>query len=1217
MENLSDAEFFSKVAQFLDDAPPEALLHEIQVLKRIQDCLMSMEPTQNLQALTILRAFARKLTVRVKLLNDNRVKWQGTPDTYQLFKTKIEKAVVGFADLTASLFKKKEFLPLALVTCKELLNVTRSAPTDDIVEYAMQHINNPQLRIPVLEIIANSNTTVEDLPLYDARVALEYPILHQQLMNISPKEQRENAEKIKKLYSTIQKINKGEANVDRDLLQWCDFDLCYGRIGNNIFASHPNEQVRINFYEKAKSDNIDVLTFIDPLLRFNQFDKAVADIARELILKNIDTILSKTLTIAELISLQCLPLKNGSHILKAITDYLNKSDEYTKLCGWVRFLYSKESWLRALAKEQLTEALKFEIKFDIMSSCPVDTMLSDFRTRQKLNGAKGDPSIIQGLVDTLFNETQQTFVKDASAKRLINQYLNPLNSIKRYTDKLSTLPFKEYASLLHAVSIRDYNYVVTDADKLVELLKAMNEDNKRDLLPILSRSVFTPLTKSESNGASFLRLPNFMESVFEVPGSVGFYDMQFYQLTNEVRFSYVIEQWTSYKIEHVKPIQAGFNLHQLTQLSIADKRLAADCLMQLDSDESAREALIKAGSPGSIIFFLCMASLSARMSNRTICKMCDFLLPSAVEIGLKLAQSLTEFGGECEMPDGITEMIMNEKTRRAALSFICARINFKQSIDGIDFERVFELLKEKQPINVTRQLMIILSTFDRSKLAPKFIQQKDFSIKCLALHISPLNKDIIDVAQQLVFSETEATAVRVACMELLSEYYRDHEVPSLSFLPLFRSQKGESISTFFLLRLLAIPKIREQLDIYNDFILPFLSPKCSPRFVLAALYTLPRYEFDDVRIVHALEDLINIDQYTNTVLHLMTTFSDNTLRSFTSEMMFYITDTFANFDASLALINVNRMILIGIEFPEESVPHLMDLYRRVVEQSINSRELRLVLMQVFTQSMSCKAVALKKGFLDISLIELMNADDAQYYEVLKLVACFIYDFNKGQSKLLEKWGIKTLHTIFESHPVVLNFFLSFVKNNEQTQQCFDDVCPKGNANQIVEQKSLLDLLLEAIDTTKKSSTLSLLLELFSNILNGRAIRNKIFLNTKLIPHYVTLVQKYATERKVAPLEGWLRVFIMLSLHPDGMEKLYEYTRVTELLLFFFKSCDEIRTNKIFLIFLRNLIRDKKRWRSLKANIIRECEDSHDEYLVKVFEMLVKAAKETMSKPQAD
>ena len=74
-----------------------------------------------------------------------------------------------------------------------------------------------------------------------------------------------------------------------------------------------------------------------------------------------------------------------------------------------------------------------------------------------------------------------------------------------------------------------------------------------------------------------------------------------------------------------------------------------------------------------------------------------------------------------------------------------------------------------------------------------------------------------------------------------------------------------------------------------------------------------------------------------------------------------------------------------------------------------------------------------------------------------------------------------------------------------------------------------------------------------------------------------------------------------------MDKLYEYTRVTELLLFFFKSCDEIRNNKVFIIFLRNLIRDKKRWSSLKANT-----DNKEEYLVKVFESRIKAAKATMN-----
>ena len=37
MEQLSDNDFFSKVANFLDDAPPEALIKETPVIKRIQD----------------------------------------------------------------------------------------------------------------------------------------------------------------------------------------------------------------------------------------------------------------------------------------------------------------------------------------------------------------------------------------------------------------------------------------------------------------------------------------------------------------------------------------------------------------------------------------------------------------------------------------------------------------------------------------------------------------------------------------------------------------------------------------------------------------------------------------------------------------------------------------------------------------------------------------------------------------------------------------------------------------------------------------------------------------------------------------------------------------------------------------------------------------------------------------------------------------------------
>ena len=1134
MEQLSDNDFFSKVANFLDDAPPEALIKETPVIKRIQDCLLSMEPLQNYQALNILRAFARKLEVRKRQFFDPRVKLQTTADTYPQFKAKIEKVVVGFADLTASLFKKKDFLPLAIAVCKELLHVTKSPPTDDIIEYALPHLSNPQLKISVLEILANSSKIIEGLPLYDPEIAIEYPLLHQQLIQISPKNEQEELISIKKTFSKIERINKGELTVDRSLLPFCDFDACFGRIGNNVLASHVNEKIRTAFFDKALSTDIDIHSYIDPLLRFNQFDKVVSQQAIQLIHSKIDAILSQKLTISQLISLQCLPMKQDSHTFNALSNYLNSADQYTRLCGWARYLYAKEEWLSSLAKEQLSDALRSAIKFDLKTACPVDTMLSDYKTRLRLGGTKTDLTMIQGLIDTLFTDSQQQFVKEACAKRLVNQYLNPLNPVKRFTQQVFCLSFSTYPSLLHALAIRDYHYYINDGEKMADLLLAINDDNKRDLLPILARSIFMPLTKEESNGASFLKLPRFVETVFEIQGCSGFYELEFYQPIDAVEFSYVLEQWVNYRPKSDLPIKEGIDLRQLTQYVIVDHRLAADCFLQLEQDQNAVSVFKTLGCSSSLLYFLVMACLSSRMSNQIVCALCDELLPSSIELGLKLAQALTEFGGFCNLPDNITELILDEKTRRSALSFVCAKINSKQDVSNVDIEKISQLLSKKLSTNVFRQLLIILSLHGRSKIVHPYIKSKDFAIKSFAFHMAEVNDENAKEALSVVTNENESIAVRVACMELLTEYYRNHRIPNNSFLPLFHLQKGETISTFFLLRLLSIPDIRAQIPQYVDFILPYLTTKASSHFVFAALYTLPSYEFADERLTKALMELINHDTYTDTVLHLMTTFSQETLAAFTSEMLFYITDTFVSFDIYNALVVINRMLLAGIHFPDESTPLILNLYKAMIEQNIDSPELRMVLMQAFQQSKSCKIIALKKGFLELALAELMNANDIQYYDVLKMCTVFIYNYPRGQTRLLEKWGLKTLHTIFEPNSTVLNFFLAFVKMNETTQQCFADFYPPDTTNNPhVKPTSLLDRLLEAIDKVKKPSIVSLLLELFSNVLNGRVIRNKIFFNTKLIPHYVTHVQKYANERKVGPLEGWLRVFIMLSLHPDG------------------------------------------------------------------------------------
>lgn len=1198
---LSDADFFKKLGNILDDSPPEALMKDPEILQKVQDCLLTMEPLENMQSLQILRAWCRKLCVRVNLEKDNRINHQNSADLSIPFKNLVERFTKTYANLTISLFRKPALLPLAVCACRELLSITKTSPSDDIIEYSLNNLTNKDVRLQLLGILANSKAVVEDLPVYDAEIAVRYPLLHNELVNVSPDDVKDNIKTIKMIYNQIQKINIQECRPERDLLEFCNFDSLIGKISNEIISSHPSKIVRKKFYRIIDQKDIKVLSFVNSLLTCNIFDPLLKETAIPYVVSHIDEILSKTLTQAQLISLQMIPMGEGSAIYSAIEEYLSKTDKLTSINAWCRFLFHKNEWIREQAKINLEKILGFEVKIKGEIFIP-DTLANDYTTRLKLSGKPNDPAMISNFVDTILNKDQQEFIKTTAAKRLIDMYMNPFNQMQQYTRKLYNLPFNKFATLLHAVSIRDPTFIVDTEERMIDLLSNINSETINDLIPILGRSIFAPYVKIESGGASLLRLPRYSEEIFTVPSSCGFYDRILYNPTNEVPFSDILHEWCSYKPVRDKPITEDADLRLLSRNATSNQNFASDIIEQVNENSGIIEnVLCGLGPLPNVMHFFIITVLSCRMSAPALCDFCSKHINDSPEIGLKLAEALTEFGGDVKIPDEINDYIMNEEIRRSALAFITAKLKNKQAIIEVDLEILKKLLDNPLPTNVLRQVLAIISSFNvRLPNMNLFFGQKDPVIRSLVFHLAEVNEESANEAVNIAFNDNEAVITRTVCIELLSEYFMTHEIMrNKHFIDLFYHQKGETAFTFALMKLLCIPDIRDQIEIYESFVLQFLTTKSSERFAKIALYSLQSYELSNQEIVTALGNLINDDRYTNLVLHLLTTLSSETLSNFTSEMIFYITDALEQFDVELALVSVNKLINAGVKFPDQSMLHVLSLYKSIVERKEHSETLRAVMSQIFHFSMSARNISLKNGFLQMALVEMLYAPTEHFYSIVRMVSVFIYNYKKGQNWILKIWELKTLHSLFTINPTILHFFLCYAKQNENTQQSF---------SQVYNNATLLDTILESIETAKRASNIYLLLELFSNILNGKSVRNRLYINQRLIPHYVQLVQKYASEKKVGPLEGWLRVFIMLTLHPDGIEKLYEFTRVPELLLFFFKSCAEIRNNRIFLTFMRNLINDKKHWNSVKDSIISECEDNNETELIKIFQNLVIAAK---------
>ena len=433
----------------------------------------------------------------------------------------------------------------------------------------------------------------------------------------------------------------------------------------------------------------------------------------------------------------------------------------------------------------------------------------------------------------------------------------------------------------------------------------------------------------------------------------------------------------------------------------------------------------------------------------------------------------------------------------------------KLTIDNIDFDKLEPLIIEKLPVNVLRQLITIFSILGRTSYGDKFVSQKDAIIKSMAFHIATLSKINASEALTVLLDEREAMCARASAIEFLVEYYQENPVTEISLRSLYHNVSGETPYTFYLLRLLSFPEIRSQVPNFIDFIIPYLSLDSTPIFTISALHSLYQYDFEDEKLIKFITKLVSVEEYINPVLYIIKSLSDETISQFGSDLIYFICENIETADIGMALDCLNRILMIGsIEFPEQSMEQILSLYSSFISANCSSSALHSVMSQIFKVSAASREIALNSGFLSMILQEFHAAEELMQKEefcslVLTTCSQFVYEYNDAQNELIRVWGIPKLISIFNhSNYFILTFFLCLTKNNPDSQGCFiiNEKSPKGSI-----LPSLLDKIIESLDSTKKNKYISLLFDLFCSILNSYTVRNKVYINQKLIPSYVARV----------------------------------------------------------------------------------------------------------------
>lgn len=1164
---MDDKEFIEHFINYLEDGLPENILCDKTIVQRILNSMMGENPQLNFNILSILRAWCRKMEIRIRIENDNRVQLNSGID----LRNSVSPFCVEFAISASSFFKNSALLPLACVTCSELITVAHVATPSIIVERSMEQIHIKAMQIPLLEIIANSDSTIQNLPIFDPTLIINYPDLHRQLLSLSNEAQVEKFNTIQNIYHKIQQINNSEIDVDRDLLYYCNVENLFDRAHADLFAGYPHPKVRKLFFEYAKQRKLDITQFSDTLICKNIFDPVVKNDAMKILKKQFEFLKESTITNRQIAHLQCIQIKKSSNFLGQLCELINLSDDFTTLCSWIRFLYHKEQWIRDETSKFLSDMLPFKVKIDLNEQPFDDHYVNRYKQYISRFTKCVDNPLAESLFDTILLDEQPDFIKQIAATKLIEVLLDPSQGINKYLPKIRNLSFSKFPKLLHALSIRDGDWKINSVERLCELIQSITPQNSMDLLPILARTVFQPLLIYEGNGASLLKLPFFVEDNFHIKGACCFESEVFYKPINEFEFADILNDLVHFNPRGNKPICDGFSIASLISLCLCDKILAADLLCQLDSDESAVSKLTMSAQPAQIIYLLLISVLCAKTPSAAAASLCEKYVEIVPSNAMKLNQALIEFGGDCSLPDRIVDYILDPKLRRIALSLVTTHMKFKKDVSSIDFMRIARLLEGDLPINIKRQLMIMLANVPKGMVDTDFMKQRDAIVKSAAFHFADLTRNHLDDAYKCVFGDNEAVISKACALEFIIMFYLKEKNFKIDrdFSQLFMDVQGENLFSLQLLRFLSIQQIRSQVMSFEKFVIPFLSLDGSPLFVNAALTSLIGYNFTNGEIAKRITKLASMKQYLHNIIIILSQLPDQTLLLFNQKIIVEICNHIKDDDIYLSFICINHFLLAGIEFPPQCVKSLLSVY----DLFIDSTALHAVLSQIFSSSKECKMEALKAGFLQMARKEIVmyGENPSRYKRIWKMVSCFVFDFREGQIGLLDLWTVETLAEFFDTSDTLLKFFLCYAYDNEITQSSF---CGP-----------LLDLVFDEFDKTRICS--KLLLKLIAMILNSEDVRRSCY-KQKRVQKFIPRLNYAVSHKEWDLCEGMLSILNTLSCYEDGSQELFDKSRISDVFVNLLSNQNVIKL-PIFAVLIRHLKSNMVTWKALtyatrKSNI---------------------------------
>lgn len=1166
---MNDVEFFAKLADYIEDSMPERMITEKPIMQRILQIIRHEDPRQNFHMLSLLRAWCRKLAVRINIETDIRLR----VGPYCDIRKSIAPICQMFAEKLIPFFKMNELLPLACETCYDLLTVANVSASPALVDMCLSKMQQMKpMMIPLLRIVAKAKFSVDNLPLLDPVIALGYPDLHKQLSKIAPDDFREQIEEVESYISTINAINDCQQPIDRDLLEYCDLSKLVSCSPPEIFLTHPCAKVRQAFYKYARERKIDVRPFLEPILCYGLFDKNVSEDAAAIVSMKLPTFIEPPMQDKLLAHLQCIPMEKDGDIFKAVVDVIESVDNLTYFCSCVRFLYHKEEWIRETIKKILGSTIGIKSFPDVFHQPEKDFYVKKFLKNLKEHDNVPDKNLADNLMSILLSNDFALDIKKVSAEKLITMLLDPFCDVRQILPSLYNLSLDDYPELMHALSIRDGNFRITDIKKLKHLIETVNDTNYIHLLPILSRQVFWPFIRVESDGANLLRLPMFLENQFIAHGSVGTYQPKFYQPTKAFPLSTIVKEWASTKIEPRRPITEQFNINLYTTLAICNKKLGSDILAQIDLEDSAAAKISASITPQNLLYLLLLCVLDAKRSSPKAIQLCEKHIDEAPPIGMKLAQALIEYSGQVKLPEKITDYIVDPQTRRTALSLVITAMKFKNPVEGIDFEKLNPLYEEEQPVNIRRQLAALVLLKGKCELANKFTEYADAITKSIGFHVAVSDSETSLLALTIASRENEAICARASALELFNEYCHSNPPPSDNLAGLYHISTGETIFSLELLKMLQVPAIRQQVSKANEFILSFLSPKNQPLFIKCALQCLLGIDFDNAQIAEALNELLRMPEYTDSVLQVLATTPARSLSYFNSDIHDIICSTLKACDLNLAFVCINHLLLAGIPFPNTSVKLLINLYRSFLDASCCSSALHTILPQIFNVSPEAKEVALKNGFVDLLFSELNVArENKVHFNCVILTASeFVFGYEEGQKAIAETWKLETLIDIFQPTTEVLHFFLCFASRNIEIETLFA---------QEIGQESLLYRLLDAFDGVQLSTPQ--VIQLIACVMHSDVVRRVIY-RKKKVKSFVSRLITYVSTKNWIFAESMVRLFAVMTFYADGIDKLLDSTHIAELLEILMEN-EEIVEMSIFRVFAHNIKCHTRTWSAVQQS----------------------------------